>query len=142
MLEQHLLGQTCQRGNPPLGDTSSYAWTEGRVTEKLRERPLRGKHMLIDSVKEEKNLIEIKYLSGIKKWCFMLIYFFKAQNTHMGHYPHLEMGKLKFRQITTLMNEVKFFRGNSIHSQILFKPLLQAQYQSQVLRTRPSTGEQ
>lgn len=131
MLEQHLLGQTCQRVNPPLGDTSNYAWTEGRVTEKLRERPLREKHTSIDSVKGEKNLIEIKHLSGIKKWCFMLIYVFKAQNTHIGHYPHLEMGKLKFRQITMLTNEVKFFPGNSIHSLILSKPLLRAQYQSQ-----------
>ena len=42
--------------------------------------------MFPDSVKEEKNLIEIKYLSGIKKWCFMLIYFFKAGNKHIGHY--------------------------------------------------------
>ena len=51
------------------------------------------------------------------------------------------MGRLKFRQITTLMNEVEFFPGNFIHSQILFMLLLCAQYLSQVSRTKPSTGE-
>lgn len=34
------------------------------------------KHIFPDSVKEEKNLIESKYLLGFKKWCFMFIYFF------------------------------------------------------------------